>query len=110
MKILFLLMKVIMIIILLIKYFLLFIIINLSKFKWISLNNQRKIFLIKLLLQIQKEKEEKNKRKFFDGLILYSNLKKVIDITDKIIYHEKFCTLKFNVYKNIGEFITLQKL
>ena len=35
-------------------------------------------------LQIQKEKEEKNKRKFFDGLILYSNLKKVIDITDKI--------------------------
>ena len=27
-------------------------------------------------LQIQKEKEEKNKRKFFDGLILYSNLKK----------------------------------
>jgi hypothetical protein len=63
-------------------------------------------------LQIQKEKEEKNKRKFFDGLILYSNLKKVIDITDKIIYSEKFCTLtenEFNVYKNIGEFITLQK-
>ncbi len=61
-------------------------------------------------LQIQKEKEEKKKRQFFDGLILYSNLKKVIDITDKIIYHEKFCTLKFNVYKNIGEFITLKKL
>ena len=60
-------------------------------------------------LQIQKEKEEK-KRKFFNRLILYSNLKKVIDITDKIIYHEKFCTLKFNVYKNIREFITLQKL
>ena len=73
---------------------------------------KEKLFLIKLLLQIQKEKEEKNKRKFFDGLILYSNLKKVIDITDKIIYSEKFCTLtenEFNVYKNIGEFITLQK-
>ena len=58
-----------------------------------------------------KRKRRKKKRKFFGGLIiLYSNLKKVIDITDKIIYHEKFCTLKFNVYKNIGEFITLQKL
>ena len=37
---------------------------------------EEKLFLIKLLLQIQKEKEEKNKRKFFDGLILYSNFKK----------------------------------
>ena len=56
------------------------------------------------------KKKKKKKRKFFNRLILYSNLKKVIDITDKIISHEKFCTLKFNVYKNIGEFITLQKL
>ena len=59
------------------------------------------------------KKKKKKKRKFFDGLILYSNLKKVIDITDKIIYSEKFCTLtenEFNVCENIGEFITLQKL
>ncbi len=48
-------------------------------------------------LQIQKEKEEKNKRKFFDGLILYSNLKKVIDITDKKTYSEKQKTLYFSL-------------
>ncbi len=37
---------------------------------------KEKLFLIKLLLQIQKEKEEKKKRQFFDGLTPHSNLKK----------------------------------
>ena len=66
----------------------------------------------KTYIDLENEKNEKTKRQFFFGLILYSELKKVIDITDKIIYSDKFCTLtnyEFNVYKNLSEFITLQK-
>ena len=66
----------------------------------------------KTYIEIENEKNEKTKRQFFFGLIIYSELKKVIDITDKIIYSDKFCTLtnyEFNVYKNLSEFITLQK-
>ena len=66
----------------------------------------------KTYIELQNEKNEKTKKQFFLGLILYSELKKVIDITDKIIYSDKFCTLtnyEFNVYKNLSEFITLQK-
>ena len=61
---------------------------------------------------------EKSENKIIDNkeefkeLIFYSELKKIIDITDKINYNNKFCTLnekEFNVYKNKEDFISNKK-
>ncbi len=79
--------------------------------KKIHLIVKEKLFLSNYYFKFKKKKKEK-KRKFFDGLILYSNLNKVIEITDKI-KRKIFCALtenEFNVCKKIGEFITLQNL
>jgi hypothetical protein len=63
-------------------------------------------------INFENEKIENAKNKFLKGLIFYSELKKLIDITDKFIYNNKFCTLTestFDVYKSIDEFICFQK-
>ena len=63
------------------------------------------------------EKKKRNmnkydvKKLFFKGLIFYSEMKKIIDITDKVIYSNRFCVLTENelrMYKCVEEFIGLQ--
>ena len=63
-------------------------------------------------INFENEKIESEKNKILKGLIFYSELKKLIDITDKFIYNNKFCILTentFDLYKNIDEFISFQK-
>ena len=57
------------------------------------------------------EKFNNIKKLFFKGLIFYSEMKKIIDITDKVIYSNRFCVLTENelrMYKCVEEFIGLQ--
>ena len=57
------------------------------------------------------EKFNNIKKLFFKGLIFYSEMKKIIDITDRVIYSNRFCVLTENelrLYKCVEEFIGLQ--